>query len=74
MENPYNHVELYERVAALEAQMQGIQKEIVDARQDIKQLLELANKSKGAMWAYGSLYATAGGVISWLIGHFIGKP
>ena len=73
MENPYDHRELYERVAALEAQMTGIQKEILEARNDIKELLEIANKSKGAMWAYGSLYAVGGGAVAWVPQHFFGK-
>jgi hypothetical protein len=35
----------------LEAQVESLQNEVHAMRSDIKQLLEMANKSKGGLWA-----------------------
>ncbi len=48
----------------LEAQVEALQKEVHALRDDVKQLLEMANKSKGGLWV-GMLVASAiGGVIT----------
>jgi len=50
----------------LEAQVEALQKEVHALRDDVKQLLEMANKSKGGLWV-GMLVASAiGGVITFV--------
>jgi len=50
------------QVKTLEAQVDAMQK-------DIKQLLELANKSKGGLWMGMALASTVGAAVSWVVGH-----
>jgi ABC-type uncharacterized transport system permease subunit len=40
---------------------------------DVRELLELANRSKGGLWLGMSIAALAGSVVSWLIGYFVAK-
>jgi hypothetical protein len=37
---------------------------------DIKQLLELANKSKGGFWMGMTIAAGVGSVVSWVVSHW----
>lgn len=37
--------------------------------QDIKQLLELANKSKGGFWMGMTIASGVGGLIAWIASH-----
>ena len=50
------------QVKTLEAQVDELQK-------DIKQLLELANKSKGGLWMGMALASTFGAAVSWVVGQ-----
>jgi hypothetical protein len=51
------------QVKTLEAQVDELQK-------DVKQLLELANKSKGGFWMGMTIASLAGGIVSWVVGHW----
>ena len=48
----------------LEAQVEALQNEVHALRQDIKALLEMANKSKGGMFVGMAIASVVGGVIS----------
>ncbi len=50
----------------LEAQVQALQTEVHAMREDIKQLLEMANKSKGGMFVGMAIASVVGGVISFI--------
>ena len=50
----------------LEAQVQALQTEVHGLRNDIKQLLEMANKSKGGMFVGMAIASVVGGVISFI--------
>jgi hypothetical protein len=50
----------------LEAQVQALQTEVHAMREDIKQLLEMANKSKGGMFVGMAIASVVGGFISFI--------
>ena len=50
----------------LEAQVEALQGEVHAMRNDIKTLLELANKSKGGFWVGMAIASLIGGVIAFI--------
>jgi hypothetical protein len=50
----------------LEAQVEALQNEVHALRQDIKTLLEMANKSKGGMFVGMAIASVVGGIISFV--------
>jgi hypothetical protein len=50
----------------LEAQVQALQTEVHALREDIKSLLEMANKSKGGMFVGMAIASVVGGIISFI--------
>jgi len=50
----------------LEAQVEALQTEVHALREDIKQLLEMANKSKGGMFVGMAIASVVGGIISFI--------
>jgi predicted PurR-regulated permease PerM len=56
---------LWERV-------QQMDKKIDKMENQIEQLLELANKSKGGFWMGMTIASMVGGVVAWIIGHMKG--
>lgn len=50
----------------LEAQVQALQTEVHAMREDIKALLEMANRSKGGMFVGMAIASVLGGVVSFI--------
>ena len=50
----------------LEAQVEALQVEVHALRQDIKALLEMANKSKGGMFVGMAIASVVGGIVSFI--------
>ena len=50
----------------LEAQVEALQAEVHGLRQDIKLLLEMANKSKGGFFVGMAIASIVGGIISFV--------
>ena len=55
----------------LEAQVEALQTEVHSLAQDVKALLELANKSKGGFWMGMTIASMAGGLITFLGGKLL---
>ena len=55
----------------LEAQVDALQSEVHAMRGDIKQLLEMANKSKGGFWVGMSIASALGGVVTFVADRMI---
>lgn len=55
----------------LEAQVEALQKEVHALRDDVKQLLEMANKSKGGFWVGMSIASALGGVVTFVADRMI---
>jgi DNA anti-recombination protein RmuC len=50
----------------LEAQVEALQKEMHSLSQDVKALLELANKGKGGFWMGMTIASFMGGVVTFI--------
>jgi hypothetical protein len=57
----------------LEAQVEALQGEVHAMRNDIKTLLELANKSKGGFWVGMAIASLIGGIISFVADRLVLK-
>ena len=55
----------------LEAQVEALQTEVHAMREDIKALLEMANKSKGGMFVGMAIASVLGGIVSFVVGKMI---
>lgn len=54
---------------SLMKQVETLEKQVTDLQKDVKTLLEMANKSRGGLWA-GMMFASLfGGTISWVATH-----
>lgn len=50
-------------------QVQTLETQVSDLQKDVKELLELANKSKGGFWAGMTIASGIGALISWVVNH-----
>lgn len=57
---------------ALRAEVRSLRKEFDEMSADIKQLLAMVERSKGALWVGLSLASLGGAVVSWVAGRLIG--
>ena len=57
----------------LEAEVQSLRNQVSSMQTDIRTLLEMANKSKGGLWAGMTIASMLGGAVSWLATHWGGK-
>ena len=55
---------------ALTAQVKTLESQVENLSNDVKQLLELANKSKGGFWAGMAIASALGGLVSWVVSNF----
>jgi uncharacterized protein YlxW (UPF0749 family) len=55
----------------LEAQVASLQTEVHELANDVKALLELANKSKGGFWMGMTIASMAGGFITFIGGRLL---
>lgn len=51
----------------LEAEVQSLQEEVKAMRQDIRELIELANRSKGGFWGGMAVASSAGAAVAWFV-------
>jgi hypothetical protein len=54
----------------LEAQVEALQCDVHNLRDDVKSLLELANKSKGGFWMGMTIASLVGGMFTFFIDRF----
>lgn len=57
----------------LEAEVHSLRAQMTLLQNDVRELLELANKSKGGLWLGMSIAALAGSVVSWIAGHLFSR-
>jgi len=55
----------------IEAQVEALQTEVHNLAKDVKELLELANKSKGGFWMGMTIASMAGGFITFIGGRLL---
>lgn len=51
----------------LEADVKALQQQVSDLSSDVKALLQLANQSRGAIWAGMAISSAIGGAVSWIV-------
>lgn len=51
------------------AQVQALETRVSELSSDVKQLLELANRSKGGFWMGMAVASSVGGFVSWVASH-----
>jgi len=54
----------------LEAEVEALSKQVTALSNDVKSLLELANKSKGGFWMGMAIASAAGGAMTLLVEYF----
>lgn len=54
---------------ALTQQVEQLEKQVTSLQSDVRELLELANKSKGGFWIGMGAASVVGAVISWVAAH-----
>jgi hypothetical protein len=54
----------------LSQQVTTLERQVTDLQIDVKQLLEMANKSKGGLWAGMAISSALGALASYFIGHW----
>ena len=57
----------------LEAEVQSLRNQVSSMQNDIRTLLEMANRSKGGLWAGMTLASAFGGIVTWVGTHWGGK-
>ena len=55
----------------LEGEVKALQQEVQGMRDDVKQLLELANKSKGGFWMGMTIASFVGGIVTFIGERFM---
>ena len=51
------------------AEVEALKSQVDELRSDVKQLLELANQSKGGFWMGMTIASFAGGAVTWIVSH-----
>ena len=51
----------------LEAEVQALKSELDDIKNDVKELLALANKSKGGFWMGMTIASAVGGIVTFFV-------
>lgn len=54
---------------ALTQQVEQLEKQVTSLQADVRELLELANKSKGGFWMGMGVASVVGAIISWVAAH-----
>ena len=55
----------------LSQQVTTLERQVTDLQIDVKQLLEMANKSKGGLWAGMAISSALGALASYFVGHWL---
>lgn len=57
----------------LTQQVSTLEKQVTDLQADVKELLAMANKSKGGLWAGMAISSALGALASYVAGHWLIK-
>jgi hypothetical protein len=71
--DPIKYGAMWQRVQDYERRFEVMDKKLDKMERQIEELLALANKGKGGFWMGMTIASMAGGVITWVAGHFKGS-
>lgn len=54
----------------MQAEQEQLKKDVAELKEDVKQLLALANKGKGGFWMGMTLASMLGAMASWFASHW----
>ena len=72
MSNDFEKFDMF-KFGQLVNQVETLQNKVDAMDRDIKELLELANKSRGGFWMGMTIASGVGGFITFLTNHWMGK-
>jgi hypothetical protein len=55
----------------MQADVQTLKQQMGEVRADVKSLLGMANQGKGGLWMFRTGYVLAGGILAWVVEHFV---
>ena len=61
------------RIGVMWQKMETMEREVSELRDDVKTLLELANKSKGGLWAGMAIVSAISSFVGFIIHYFTSK-
>lgn len=61
------------KLGAMWQKVETMEKEVSELREDVKSLLELANKSRGGFWMGMVIASGVGGIITYITSWFLHK-
>ena len=61
------------KIGVMWQKVEAMEKEIAEMRNDIKQLLAMAERSKGSLWALMGMASVVGGFITIIVDVFLNK-
>jgi hypothetical protein len=61
------------KIGVMWQKMETMEREVSELRDDVKQLLELANKSKGGLWAGMAIVSAISSFVGFIIHYFTSK-
>jgi hypothetical protein len=53
----------------LTAQVTSLERDVQELREDVRALLELANRGKGGLWVGMAIVSAASALVSWVVAH-----
>jgi hypothetical protein len=57
------------QIGKLQAEVEQLKDDMRSLKDDVKELLALANKSKGGFWMGMTIASLVGGLVSWITSH-----
>ena len=61
------------KVGVMWQKVEVMEAEVAELRKDVKELLALANKSRGGFWMGMTIASGVGGLITYITSHWAGK-
>ena len=61
------------KVGVMWQKVEVMESEVAELRKDVKELLALANKSRGGFWMGMTIASGVGGLITYITSHWAGK-
>lgn len=61
------------KVGVMWQKVEVMEAEVAELRKDVKELLALANKSRGGFWMGMTIASGVGGLITYITSHWVGK-